>query len=130
MDFLKTAGGKVVSGAVALAVVVAGIAFLQSTSAQRQAALYGTGKVVGWLLIVILLPFISFLLIARVEKMKSNTAGVVLVGVMTVLESLLLAWLFDFSIHGTTAWILSVAAVLLAGVYNTFACDWIAEKME
>ena len=32
--------------------------------------------------------------------------------------------------RGPTAWTFFAAATLFAGVYNLFACDWIAEKIE
>ena len=41
----------------------------------------------------------------------------------------LLAWLFGWSVHGAMPWTFFAAATLLTGVYNLFACDWIAEKI-
>jgi hypothetical protein len=46
----------------------------------------------------------------------------------TAIEATVLAWLFGWSVGGATAWVFYAAAVLLAGVYNLLACDWIAEK--
>ena len=40
----------------------------------------------------------------------------------------MLAWLFEWSVHGRAPWVFFAAATLFAGVYNLFACDWIAEK--
>ncbi len=128
MDFLKNAGGKLVSGAVALAVVVAGIAWWQATPEARTAAFAGTARIGGWWLAVLLLPWVLFLLIAWVERFKSNTAGVILVGTITLLELAVLWWLFDFRLPTPTGGVLLAAATLLAGVYNLFACDWIADK--
>jgi hypothetical protein len=61
--------------------------------------------------------------------MDSNGAGAALVGGITLVEAGVLAWLFEWSIAGATAWVFYAAAVLLAGVYNLLACDWIAEKV-
>ena len=45
------------------------------------------------------------------------------------MEAAVLAWLFDWSIAGATAWVFYAAAVLVAGVYNLLTCDWIAERV-
>jgi hypothetical protein len=41
----------------------------------------------------------------------------------------LLAWLFGWTVKGAMPWTFFIAATLLAGVYNLFTCDWIAEKV-
>ena len=129
MDFLKTAGGKIVGGAVALAVVAGGISWWQMDPASRDALLTGTGRVIAWLGVVLLLPWATFFMIGRVARVDSNAAGALLVFGYTLAEALLLAWLFGWSIHGAAAWTFAAAAVLVAGVYNLFTCDWIAEKV-
>lgn len=129
MDFLKTVGGKIVAGLVALAAIVSGISWWQTDAATRQSILSGTGKIGGWLGVVLLVPWASFFVIARVAKMERNAAGAALVLGYTAIEAGVLAWLFDWSIAGGTAWVFYAAAVLLAGVYNLLTCDWIAEKV-
>ena len=128
MDFLKGVAGKVVSGLVALAVIATAISWWQMDEATRSALLRGTGRVFAWLGIVLVVPWASFFLIGRVAKLESNAAGAALVAALTVLEAGVLAWLFDWSISGAAPWVFFVTAVLFAGVYNLFACDWIAEK--
>jgi hypothetical protein len=129
MDFLKSAGGKVISGLVALAVIAAGISWWQMDPQTRSALVTGTGRIVSWLGVVLLLPWATFFLIGRVGRTDSNAAGAGLVVGYTLLEGLLLAWLFGWSMQGAAAWMFVAAAVLVAGVYNLFACDWIAEKV-
>ena len=129
MDLLKTVTGKVVAGAVALAVVAGGISWWRMDEATRQMLLSGTGRIVSWLLVVLLVPWATFFVTAWVAKRESNAAGAVLVFAYTVLETLLLAWLFHFSVSGATGWTFVGAAALFAGVYNLLACDWIAEKL-
>jgi len=129
MDLLKTVTGKVVAGAVALAVVAAGISWWQMDPATREMLLSGTGRIVSWLLIVLLAPWATFFVTAWVARRESNAAGAVLVLSYTVLEAVLLAWLFHFGVRGATAWTFTGAAALFAGVYNLLACDWIAEKL-
>jgi FtsH-binding integral membrane protein len=129
MGFLASTAGKVVSAALALAVVAAGIAWWQMEPETRSMLLSGTGKIVSWLLIVLLVPWATFFVIARVEKVGSNVAGGILVAAYSLLEVLLLAWLFHWTVPGATAWTFFVVAALFAAVYNFFTCDWIADRL-
>lgn len=128
MDFLKSVAGKIITGAVVLAVVAAGISWWQMEPATRSALLTGTGRIIAWLGVVLVVPWAGFFLIGKVARTESNAAGGALVLSITALEAAVLAWLFDWSISGAAPWVFFVAAVMVAGVYNLFACDWIAEK--
>jgi hypothetical protein len=128
MDFLKTVGGKVAGGLVALAVVASAISWWQLEPATRGAILSGAGKIVAWFGVMLTVPWAGFFLIGRVGRMDSNAAGAALVLGLTAVEAAVLAWLFDWGISGPTGWVFYAAAVLVAGVYNLLACDWIAEK--
>lgn len=130
MDWLKGIGGKILTAALVLGVAVAGYGWYEAGPETRSLILSSVGKIIGWLLAVILIPWASFLVIGWVARKDSNAAGVVLVGLMTIIEAVGLWWLFDFSITGGAAWSMAIAAVLLAAVYNVFTCDWIAEKVE
>lgn len=129
MELLKTVTGKVVGGAIALAVVAGGISWWQMDQATREMLLSGAGRIVGWTCVVLTLPWATFFVIGRVAKRESNLAGGVLVLAYTLFELALLGWLFDWSIGGPTAWTFVAAGGLLAAVYNLFTCDWIAEKV-
>ncbi|HYO08118.1 MAG TPA: hypothetical protein VER17_04035 [Tepidisphaeraceae bacterium] len=129
MDLLNSVTGKVVGGAVALAVVAGGISWWRMDDATRQALLSGTGKIVSWLLIVLLVPWATFFLTSWVARRENNAAGAALVVAYTIVEAVILAWLFNFSVPGATAWTFLGAGTLFAGVYNLLACDWIAEKL-
>jgi hypothetical protein len=130
MEFLKSITGKIVTGLVALSVVAAGISWWQMEPETRQMLLSGTGKIVSWVGIVLVVPWAIFFIVARVAKLESNLAGAILVIVVTALELVVLGWLFDWSIPTPTAWTFVVLGGLLAGVYNLLTCDWIAEKLE
>ncbi|HEX2971452.1 MAG TPA: hypothetical protein VHP11_03925 [Tepidisphaeraceae bacterium] len=129
MDFLKSTAGKVITGLVSLAVVATAISWWRMDPATRQIILSGTGKIAAWLGIVLLLPWATFFLIGRVGRLNSNRAGAVLVMGYTLVEVILLVWLFNWSIPSATAWTFVVLGALLSAVYNVFACDWIAEKV-
>ena len=129
MDLLKTVTGKVVGGAIVLAVVAGGISWWQMDDATRQMLLGGAGRIVAWVGVVLTLPWVTFFVIGRVARLESNLAGGVLVFAYTLIELALLGWLFDWSISGATAWTFVAAGGLLAAVYNLFTCDWIAEKL-
>ena len=130
MDFLKTVTGKVVSGMIGLAVIAAGISWWRMDEATRQMLLSGTGRILSWTFIVLLVPWATFFVISWVAKFNSNLAGGVLVFVYTVAEAVLLAKLFQWRLPGATAWTFFATGALFAGVYNLLTCDWIAEKFE
>ena len=126
---VRTVTGKVVGGLVSLIVIVAAISWWRMDDATKQTLLSGTGKIVSWFLIVILVPWATFFVIGWVRRMDTNAAGAALVFVYTVAEAALLAWLFEWRLPGSTAWTFFVVGVLVAGVYNLLICDWIAEKV-
>ena len=128
MEFLKTIGGKIAAGVVALAVIAGAISWWQMSPGTRDGLLRGTGHILAWLGVVLAVPWAAFFLIGRVGKMDSNAAGAALVTGITVLEAVLLGTLFGWH-HDAMGWTFLIAAVLLAGVYNLFTCDWIAEKV-
>ena len=129
MDFLKTMTGKVVSGLVGLAVIAAGISWWQMDPQTRQMLVSGTGKIISWLGIVLIVPWATFFVIGRVAKFDNNLAGAVPVGAYTLIEALVLGWLFGWHIPSATAWTFFILGGLFAAVYNLFTCDWIAEKV-
>ncbi len=129
MEFWTSMAGKVVGGVVALAVIVAGITWWTLEPATRSQIMGGTGKVLGWLGIVLLVPWATFFLIGQVDRLESNLAGGLLVASYTLLELVLMLWLFGWSVKGAAAWTFVGVGTLFAGVYNLFTCDWIAEKV-
>ena len=129
MDFLKTVGGKIVGGIVAVAVIAIVIVFWQMNPETRSGIFTGTGNLIAWLVIVALWPWVSFAIIRWVNGLGSNLAGGLLVFAYTALELALLLWLFGIP-GGTLGWAFVGVGLLLAGAYNLLICDWIAEKLE
>lgn len=129
MEFLKSIGGKIITGLVALAVIAGAVSWYEMDPATRHEIVGGTGRILGWLGIVLVLPWATFFLIGQVARQESNLAGALLVLGYTAIEAVLLAWLFSWHVHGATAVTFFGAGVLVAGAYNLFACDWIAEKV-
>jgi hypothetical protein len=129
MDVLKSVGSKVATGVAALVVVAGAISWWQMDPATRQGVITGLGRFGAWLAVVLLLPWATFFLIGRIAKLESNLAGAVLVGIYTIAEFAVLVWLFNPTLTTPAAWTAAAAAGLLAGVYNLFTCDWIAEKV-
>ncbi len=130
MDFLKSAAGKIVMGVVALGVIAGGISWWTMDESTRSRIVGDTGRIAGWLGVVLALPWATFYVIGWVGRLRRNDAGAALVLVYTLAEATLLAWLFDWVMNSSTGWTFFVAGILLAGAYNLFACDWIAEKVE
>jgi hypothetical protein len=130
MEFLKGIAGKVIGGAVALGVIILAVAWWRADETTHRAVLSSTGKIAAWFGVVLALPWASFFVIGRVARLESNTAGAALVAAYTVVEVILLAWLFHWTIAGATPWTFAAVGGLFAAAYNLFACDWIAEKTE
>lgn len=129
MDFLKTITGRIVTGLVALGVVAAAISWWQMDESTRQMLIAGTGRILAWLGVVLALPWASFAIIGWVASMDSNAAGGLLVGVYSLGEFILLAWLFNWHIESPAAWTFLSLGGLVAAVYNLLVCDWLAEKV-
>jgi hypothetical protein len=130
MEFLKTIAGKVISGVVALAVIGGGIAWWNTAPQTKSMILGGIGHIVAWFGIVLLVPWATFFLIGWVAKFESNAIAGALVFVYTALEVMLLCWLvFGWQVHGAAPWTFVALGALVAGVYNLFTCDWLAERV-
>jgi FtsH-binding integral membrane protein len=129
MEFLKTIGGKIITGLVALAIIAGAISWYEMDPGTRHQIVAGTGRILGWLGVVIVVPWATFFIIGSVARRESNLAGALLVLGYTLIEAVLLAWLFSWGVRGATAVTFFGAGVLIAGAYNLFACDWIAEKV-
>ena len=74
-------------------------------------------------------PWLLFWLIAHVARRDSNAAAATLVGGLTLVELLVLWWMFQFEVGGTVAVSFFVVGVLLAAAYNLLVCDWIADRL-
>ena len=130
MDFLKTLGGKIATGLVSLAVLAAGVSWWQADPSTRHAILATSGRLAGWTGVVLMVPWAGFWVLGWLARLQSNRAGAAFLLALTGIEATMLAWLFNWSIHSPSGWTLYAAAILIAGVYNLFTCDWIAEKAE
>lgn len=128
MDFLKSITGKVVSAILALGVIVAAFSWWSMDPQSRDTLISGSVRIVVWVLGVLLLPWATFFISAWVARFGSNLAGITLVSGYTILEAVVLLWLFDWSLSGSAAWSFAVVGVLFAATYNVLVCDWIAEK--
>lgn len=130
MEWVKGIFGKIVTGIVALAVVAGGVAFYQMSSESRTYVWISAIKITVWCAIVFTLPYTLMLVIARVARMSSNSASVLLVGGITLSEAILGGWLLRWHVAGSAAWVAVIAAILVAAAYNLLACDALAERFE
>jgi FtsH-binding integral membrane protein len=127
---MKTIGSRVLTAGVVLAVATAGLAWWRVGPETQGEILRTVGRMAGWFGLVLSLPWATFFLTLWAARADTNAAGAALVVGYTALEVLLLGWLLGFSIGGAGGWVAFTAAVLLAGLYNLLACDWIAERLE
>ena len=129
MELLKSVVGKVAAGMVALGVIAGGISWWQMEPETRQMLVHGVERICYWLGIVLLLPWASSPFIGWVaRKAKSNKSGITLVSAYTLVECVLFAWLFQWQIRTSTAWLFLIFSGLIAATYNLLICDWIAER--
>lgn len=129
MELLKSTTSKIVTGIVALAVIVGGITWWQTPVETRDAILTATGRILAWLGIVLITPWAGVLLVSWVAKKDSNAASAWLIAGLTAAQALLLAWLLGWNISGAAAWTFFLLGVLFAAAYNLLICDWLAEKV-
>jgi len=129
MEFFKSITGKIVTGLVGLAVVAGGISWWSATPETKEMLISGSGKIIAWFGIVLVLPWVTFFFTQLAAKRDTNIAGAVLVMCYTIPELLLLAWLFKWHVPNVTAWVFLILGGLVAAAYNLFTCDWLAEKV-
>jgi len=129
VDFLKGIGGKIVGGVIALAVIVAAIAFWQAGPEGREAFLGASGRILAWSLGLLAAPWALFFLVAKVARADSNAASAALVASLTAVELLGLWWMFDFGVGGPVSIGFFVVGALFATAYNVLACDLIADRL-
>lgn len=129
VDFLQTIGAKIVTAALGLAVIAGGISWWRMEQTERDAVLAATARGGAWLLIVLLVPWLLFWVIRRAAKADTNLAGALLVVGLTIAEAVWLGVMFGTRDASTATWTFFGAATVVAGVYNLFTCDWIAEKV-
>ena len=63
MDFFKTIAGRVITGIITTLVFGAGIGLWQMDSSTRSSLMSHTGKIISWLGVVLLTPFLTFFVI-------------------------------------------------------------------
>lgn len=129
MELLKKIASIVLGGAVALGVIVGAISWFQMPTDDRARVWHAVGRGFFWVGIVLVLPWATFFVTTWAAQHEKNSAGAILVAGYTLVGALVLAWLFDFSIHGTASVVLVILGILIALAYNLLVCDWIAEKL-
>lgn len=127
--------GRIIGSLVASALLGGGFLAWQAGPQGRSEILasIGTGfhftaKVIGWFLLVGVLPWATYFMSTWVAHFRRNAAGAALVAGYTAVETGLLYWMFDGAVQSATAWVFFIAAVLIALLYNVLICDWIAER--
>ena len=85
-------------------------------------------RVLTWILVVALLPWLTAPLIYRVIEHKSNALSAILLGAYGAADLLLMLALMGFDVSGRNPAILVAAALLAVTIYNYWACEKIAEE--
>ncbi len=122
-------GGKVLAAVCLLGCVLAGIWFWQHPEDLRQ-LWYVIRQVLAWLAFVAILPWALFFVPPLVTKTESNAASAAMLVGYTLLEALVAFWLAGWHLHGALSWVVVLAGVLAAGVYNFIICESLARRAE
>lgn len=134
MDFLKSIFksdlGKILAGLVVLAVIGAIVSWCRMDSAGRHAMLSSAGYIAAWIVIVLALPWVTYFMLAIVARSDPFMDSFDLVSAYTLLEIVLLAWLFDWRVDSPRQWTFFILGMLISAAYNLFTCVWIAEELE
>ncbi|MCH7527434.1 MAG: hypothetical protein IID39_08360 [Planctomycetes bacterium] len=94
-------------------------------------AIWATLKgVLIWLGVVIVLPWATFFVPAKIVKLESNVAAAIMLGGYASADVLVALWLGGWSFHGTLTWAVLLLGFLAAGVYNFLVCDYVAERID
>ena len=94
----------------------------------RGAVLSAAGRTVGWIAFVALLPWISRFFVKRLLSVGENWVGLLLIGGLLVVDVLVGLWLLGGLPTGVWSWIVSLAAIGVAGAYNFLVCEYVAER--
>ncbi len=86
--------------------------------------------VLAWGGFVIVLPWATFFVPARVIKLESNPAAAAMLIGYLLADILVALWLSHWGFNGTLAWVVVLLGFLSAAVYNFLVCDFLADKLE
>lgn len=121
--------GEKVLGWVALGLLIlAGYGIYQLGPEGRGAILSATGRIVGWVVIVAVVPWFSRLVIRRLLEVGQNWVGLVLIACLTLVDVVAGLMLLGGWPTGFWGWLISFAAVGIAATYNYLVAEYVAER--
>jgi len=125
----KFVGGKILTAILVVASAASLIWFWKHPEALR--ALWATLKgVLAWMGFVVVLPWATFFIPARVVKLESNGAAAAMLIGYVLADALVAFWLGGWGFSGTLTWVVVLLGFLSAGIYNFLVCDFLAEHLE
>jgi FtsH-binding integral membrane protein len=119
---------KVLSLVALALVVLCAVAIYRMEPQTRQAIWAGIWRTVVWIVLVAGLPWISRLFIGRLLEAGSNWAGVVLLGLLTLVDAVVGLILMRGWPSGGWSWLAALAALAVTGLYNYLVAEYLAEK--
>ncbi len=129
MELVKKIATILLTGAVALGVIIGAVSWFQMSPDDRSAMIATVGRALAWLGIVLVLPWATYFITTWVARRESNAAGAVLVVGYTLIDAAVLFYLIPFSQFSAIVIALICLGILIALLYNLLTCDWIAEKV-
>jgi len=109
-------------------VVLAGVALWQMGPQGRAAIWSAIWRTALWLALAAVLPWSARLFIGRVLETGSNWAGLALIAALTVIDLMVGLILMGGLPAGGWGWLAALAALGLAGTYNYFVAEYLAEQ--
>lgn len=121
--------GEKVLGWIALALLIAlGVGIWQLGPDGRGAILSALGRAFLWLVIASAVPWSVQLFIKPLLEVGANWVGVVAIGALVLVDAIAGVWLMGGFPSGGWAWLATLAALALAGTYNYFVAEYLAEQ--
>lgn len=119
----------IAGGFIGLGVIAGGITWFQMTPAERSEMMGSVLRILGWLGIVLVLPWATYFLTLLAAKRDNNRMAVMLILAYTAIEALVLFYLLGFHPGTSTAWVFVAVGILFAAGYNLLSCDFIADRL-
>jgi hypothetical protein len=110
------------------ALIFAGYGIYKLGPDGRGAILSATGRIIGWVVIAAALPWLTRFFIRRLLEIGENWVGLALIAGLTLIDAIAGLTLIGGGPEGFWPWVLSLAALALAGTYNYLVAEYLAER--
>lgn len=125
----KYVGAKVLAACLGLGAVLAVLWFWNNPN-QLQALGYVARLTLAWTALVVVLPWALFFVPPLIVKDESNALSALMLAAYLLVDALAALWLAGWHIHGALTWVILLAGLLAATIYNFIVCEFLADRAE